>query len=126
MATFDNVTYTYYSDTLGRAVVPNETEFNALKLLNIQLFKKWLPYCTELEENGIDNAVCMMIETEYQDNQIVKGLDDSAVSSESVGGHSYSYGSTAKNKLEELNAVSTEKKKYEVAKLFCSFDFGVK
>lgn len=126
MADFENVTYTFYSDTLGRAVVPNEEEFNALKLLNVQTFKKWLPYCIELEENGIDKAVCMMIEVEYQDKQIVTGADDSAVASESTGGHSITYGSTARNKLDELNAVSTEKKKYEVARLFCSFNFGVK
>lgn len=125
MANFDNVTYTYYSDVLGRAIIPNADEFNALKLTNVQLMKTWLPYVTEREANGIDSAVCMMIETEYTDNQILNGSDSRAVASESLGGHSISYGSTTKTKLEEMNAKATTDKKIAVAKLFVTFNIGV-
>jgi len=126
MANFENVTYTFYSDTLGRAFIPTADEFNALKLTNIQLMKSWLPYVTEREENGIDSAVCMMIEAEYLDNQIINGASSQAVASETLGGHSVSYGSTGKNKLEELNAKCTNSKKIEMAKLFVVFNIGVR
>lgn len=126
MAMFDNVTYTYYSSTMGRSIVPNETEFNKLKLENIQIMKGWLPYLEELEDGGIDKAVCLMIEVEYADNQILNGESAGSVSSETIGGHSISFGSTQKTKLEELNTVSTMQKKYDKAKLFCHFLVGVK
>lgn len=123
---FDKVNYTFYSSTLGRSVVPTEADFNALKLTNVQTMKKWLPFLvSEDETDGIDIAVCMMIEVEYNDNQIVKGADDSSIASENIGGHSISFSSTTRTKLEELNAKSTDAKKIEMAKLFCTFDFGV-
>ena len=40
MAQFDNVNYTFYSETLGRAVIPTQAEFDALKLENLQQLKK--------------------------------------------------------------------------------------
>lgn len=126
MANFENVTFEYYSETLGRTIVPNAEEFNKLKLENVQLMKGWLPYLEELEEGGIDKAVCLMIEVEYSDNQILNGESDNAISSENIGGHSISYGSAQKTKLEELNTVSTMQKKYDKAKLFCHFFIGVK
>lgn len=126
MAQFDNVTYTYYSDTLGRAVIPTEADFNALKLENIQLMKSWMPYVTEKEEGGIDKAVCLMIEVDYTDNQIVNGNNSSAINSESVNGHSVSYGSTTRTELERKNAKSTYERKIDKAKLFLSFDLGVR
>lgn len=126
MANFGKVTYTQYSSVLGRAIVPDETTFNSLKLLNIQLMKSWLPYVEEKETDGIDNAVCMMIETEYVDNQLQNGQSDNSIASESVNGHSISYGSTSRTKLEELNAKSTDQKKLDVAKLFLIFNIGIK
>lgn len=126
MALFDNVTYTYYSSTLGRALIPNSDVFNSFKLENVQLMKTWLPYVEEREENGIDSAVCMMIETDYLDNQLLNGESSNAVASESLGGHSVTYGTTAKTKLEELNARSTTDKKIERAKLFVTFNTGVR
>lgn len=128
MAQFDNVNYTYYSDTLGRAIIPTAEDFNALKLENIQLMKSWLPCIKERqgEDFGIDAAVCLMIEVDYQDTQTLNGGSASAISSESIGGHSVSYGTTAKNKLEELNALSTKARKLEKVKLFCDVETGVK
>jgi len=126
MAQFENVNYTFYSDTLGRAVIPDADTFDAFKLENIQLMKIWLPYIEERETNGIDSAVCMMIETDYTDNQVLTNSDGRAIVSESLGGHSVSYGSTEKTKLSELNAKSTTDKKIERAKLFCNFTLGVR
>lgn len=126
MATFDNVTYTFYSDEMGRAVIPTEQEFDALALINIQTVKKLLPYIEELEENGIDKAVCLMCEVDYQDAQTTNGESAGAITSESLGGHSISYGSVERNKLMELNAKSTEAKKIDRLKLYCSLNIGVK
>lgn len=126
MAQFDNVNYTYYSSTLGRAVIPTEADFNRFKLENVQLMKTWLDYVEEREENGIDNAVCLMIEVDYEDNQLLTGNDERAINSESVDGHSVSYNSTARNKLEELNAECTLRRKMEKANLFVSFNTGVR
>lgn len=126
MAQFDNVTYTHYSSVLGRAVIPTEEDFNALKLVNIQTMKGLLPYVIENEENGIDSAVCMMIEANYKYNQLVTGATPEAIASESLGGHSISYGSAALNKAVELDAKSLSAKKIEAIKLFCSLDIGVK
>lgn len=126
MAQFDNVTYTYYSSTMGRSIIPSEDVFNKYKLENIQLVKRWLPYITELEENGIDKATCLMVEVDYTDAQTLNGEDVGSIASESVGGHSVSYGSAKQTKLTELNAKSTEQKKVEKLKLFCRCSWGVK
>lgn len=126
MAMFDNVNYTYYSSTMGRSIVPDSATFDKYKLENIQLVKKWLPYIEELETSGIDKAVCLMVEVDYQDEQIMSGSDEMAITSESVGGHSVSFGSVKQTKLNEMNAKSTEQKKVEKLKLFCNCYWGVK
>ena len=124
--TFENVNYTYYTEELGRSLIPNETEFNNLKFLNVELMKSWLPYVIEREPGDIDKAVCMMMETEYKDNLLLSGKSADAITSESVLGHTVSIGSTSKTKLEELNAKSTEAKKLNMAKVFLYFSIGVK
>lgn len=126
MAQFDNVNYTFYSDTLGRAVVPTADEFDALKLENIQQMKRLLPYIVELEENGIDSAVCLMIETDYKNSLLKSGNAAGAIASETLGGHSVSYGGGAQNKIIELDAKSTDAQKMQAIKLFCSLNIGVR
>lgn len=127
MADYENVTYTYYTETLGRAVVPNEQEFNALKLPNIQTMKHYeeIGVVEELESNGIRSAVCMMIEAEYSNNQLKQGKSSSSIASESLGGHSVSYGSSALNKQVELDAQSLDAQKIGAIKLFCRLNIGV-
>lgn len=125
MADFTQVTFEYYQETLGKSVIPNETEFNKYKLENIQLMKSWLPYVLERSENGVVSATCLMIEVDYVDSQLLNGESDNSVSSESVNGHSISYGSTAKTELEKLNAKSTADRKMDKARLFLYFDNGV-
>lgn len=127
MADYTKVTYTYYSDTLGRAVVPTAEEFNALKLENIQKMKHYeeIGVVEETEENGIISAVCMMIEADYKINSLKSGTSAAAIASESLGGHSISYGSTALNKQNELDAKSADAQKIDAIKLFCRFNIGV-
>lgn len=127
MADYTQVTYTYYTETLGRAVVPNEQEFNALKLPNVQTMKHYeeIGVVEELENNGIISAVCMMIEAEYSNNQLKQGESPSSIASESLGGHSVSYGSSALNKQVELDAQSLDAQKIGAIKLFCRLNIGV-
>lgn len=122
---FENVNYTFYSDTLGRAVVPSEKAFDELKLTNIQEMKRLLPYLEEREENGIDSAVCMMIEAEYKLNQELNATPK-AIASESVSGHSVSFDTSSKTKAVELNAQSLATQKIQAVRLFCNVDVGVR
>lgn len=121
---FEKVTYTYYSDTLGRSVVPDEDTFNSLKLTNILEMKRLLPYLTEKEEDGIDSAVCMMIETEYKVNN-EQSTQNKIIASENVSGHSVSFDNSLINKNVELNVKSLAEQKIQVIKLFCYVNVGV-
>ena len=90
---FDNVTYTFYTATLGRSAVPSADVFNSYKLENVQYIKPMLPFLIEREENGIDSAVCMMIEVDYKESL----LDSQQTKkNESLDGYSYTLDSTAK------------------------------
>ena len=120
---FENVTYDFYSDTLGRAEIPDVETFERFKLMNVQKMKCLLPYVEEREENGIDSAVCMMIEVDYRSEKTMN--QESSVASESVSGHSISFDNAAKNKEVELNAKSIEEKKIEAIRLFCYLNVGV-
>lgn len=125
---FENVTYTYYSDTLGRSAVPTEADFNFYaddnKLLMKQLVNDGI--VTELEENGIDTAVCRMIEIDYLTEQEASGASESGgVSSESINGYSYSYDRTAQQESARLNAKSAAEKKIDIIKLYNNWHAGV-
>ena len=112
MTPFDKVTYDFYSDELGRAVIPSAAEFNTYRLKNV-LFVKGLyddGLIVEREPDGIVKAICMMIEIDYQ-----AGGNDTVTTSESIGG--YSWSGTKK---------SLEVKKYEYLKLFCHITGGVR
>ena len=87
---FENVNYTFYSDTLGRSDVPTETDFNKYKLENLLFVKRLLGdgLIVEREERGVDSAVCMMIEIDYKAAQIATG-DALPASSESIGSFSH-------------------------------------
>lgn len=126
---FENVNYTYYSETLGRSAVPTEADFNRYADDN-RLFMKGLindGIVTEREENGIDNAVCRMIEIDYQAAQEASGASESggALASESINGYSYSYDRTALQESAKLNAKSTATKKVEIIKLYNNWHAGV-
>ena len=122
---FENVNYTFYSDTLGRSDVPTEAEFNKYALEN-KLFVKRLfgdGLIVEREERGIDSAVCMMIEIDYKAAQIATG-DALPASSESIGSFSHSENTKAYDMQVELNAKSIEQQKYRMLSLFCDITAG--
>lgn len=127
---FENVNYTYYSETLGRSAVPTEADFNRYADDN-RLFMKGLindGIVTEREENGIDNAVCRMIEIDYLTEQEASGAaaeSGSSVASESINGYSYSYDKTAQQEAVKLNAKSAAEKKIDIIKLYNDYHAGV-
>ena len=127
MALFDNVTYTYYTGTLGRTKVPSEAVFNDYKLQNVLYVKSILNdgLLKEREAGGIDNACCMMIEEDYCAAQAQAGADD-VQTSESIGGYSYTASSKASELAIEKNAKSTAEKKYEWLSLYCDILNGVR
>ena len=127
MALFDNVTYTYYTGTLGRTKVPSEAVFNDYKLQNVLYLKSLLNdgLLKEREAGGIDNACCMMIEEDYCAAQAQAGADD-VQTSESIGGYSYTASSKASELAIEKNAKSTAEKKYEWLSLYCDILNGVR
>lgn len=127
---FENVNYTYYSETLGRSAVPTEADFNRYADDN-RLFMKGLindGIVTEREENGIDNAVCRMIEIDYLTEQEASGAateSGGSVASESINGYSYSYDKTAQQEAVKRNAKSAAEKKIDIIKLYNDYRAGV-
>ena len=127
---FENVNYIFYSDTLGRSAVPSEADFNCFALEN-KLFVKQLitdgVIIGEVEEHGVDKAVCMMCEEDYiayvaQHGN--NGDENSTLASESVAGYSCSYDNTTRNKAIELNAKSASERKYMWISFYCNICNG--
>lgn len=128
MALFDNVTYTYYTGTLGRTKVPSEAVFNEYKLENTLFIESLLNdgLIKERKAGGIDDACCLMIEESYNAAQIESGNAGGAITSESIGGYSYSKSSKAADIQTEKNAKSTAEKKYKWLSLYCDILSGVR
>lgn len=125
---FENVNYTFYSETLGRSAVPTEANFNEYADDNKMQMKQLVAdgIVTEREENGIDIAVCRMIEIDYLTAQEVSGnTEGGSVASESINGYSYSYDKTAQQSAVNLNAKSAANKKINIIKLYNDYDAGV-
>ena len=128
---FENVNYTYYSDTLGRSAVPTEADFNNYAEDNKMFMKQLVNdgIVTEREENGIDTAVCRMIEIDYLTAQEASGAaaeNGGSVASESINGYSYSYDKTAQQEAVKLNTKSAAAKKIDIIKLYNDYDAGVR
>lgn len=126
---FENVNYTFYSETLGRSAVPTEANFNEYADDNKMQMKQLVAdgIVTEREENGIDIAVCRMIEIDYLTAQEVSGnTEGGSVASESINGYSYSYDKTAQQSAVNLNAKSAANKKINIIKLYNDYDAGVR
>lgn len=128
---FENVNYTYYSETLGRSAVPTEADFNNYADDNKMFMKQLVNdgIVTEREKNGLDIAVCRMIEIDYLTAQEASGAaaeNGGSVASESINGYSYSYDKTAQQEAVKLNAKSAAAKKIDIIKLYNDFDAGVR
>ena len=128
---FENVNYTYSSETLGRSAIPTEADFKRYADDN-KLYMKGLlndGIVSEREENGIDSAVCRMIEIDYLTEQEATGAaaeSGGSVASESINGYSYSYDKTAQQEAVKLNAKSAASKKINVIKLYNDWRAGVR
>ena len=123
MALFDNVTYTHYHDDLGRSVVPDAATFDAGKL-EIILYVKSLVndgLIAEREPGGIDDACCMMSETDYQAAQTAAGKGDAGniKTSENIGTYSYSKSAKAAEIAIEKNTKSADESRYKWLSLYC-------
>ena len=124
----ENVNYDFYKTTLGRSAVPDEAAFNEYAAENKLFIKRLITdgVIVEREKDGIDSAVCMMIETDYNAALEMSGNAESgAVASETINGYSYSYDRTIAQETARLNIKSTEAKKYKWLKLYCDVIQGV-
>ena len=123
---FENVNYDFYKTNLGRSAIPDEATFNEYAIENKLFIKRLISdgMLVEREENGIDSAVCMMIEVDYIEAQEAKG-SNGAITSETINGYSCSYDRTVVQEVAKLNAKSTEAKKYKWLKLYCDVLQGV-
>lgn len=128
MALFGNVTYTHYSEVLDRAIVPDAATFNQYKLETTLFIESLLNdgLIKERKAGGIDDACCMMIEEAYTAAQIEAGKAGGAITSESIGGYSYSKNSKAADIQTEKNAKSANEKKYKWLSLYCDILSGVR
>lgn len=127
---FENVTYSFYTETLGRSAVPSEADFNRYADDNKMFMKQLIAdgMVKEREENGIDTAVCRMIEIDYTTEQEASGAaaeNGGSVASESINGYSYSYDKTAQQEAVKLNAKSSAEKKINIIKLYNDYNAGV-
>lgn len=130
MALFDNVTYAHYHDDMKRSVVPDAASFDAGKL-EVVLYVKTLVddgLLIERQPGGIDDACCMMIETDWQAAQAASGAGSAggAIISESIGGYSYSKSTKAADIAAEKNAKSADESRYKWLGLYCHFMTGVR
>ena len=123
---FENVNYDFYKTNLGRSVIPDEATFNEYAIENKLFIKRLISdgMLVEHEKNGVDSAVCMMIEVDYIEAQEAKGSNE-AVTSETINGYSCSYDRTIVQEVAKLNAKSTDAKKYKWLKLYCDVLQGV-
>lgn len=115
---FENVTFTYYRNTLNRSVVPDESTFNNLAFEQKAYAKTLHPFVVEENEtNGFDNAVCMMIEEQFIAEQN-KTSDGRIKTSESLDGYSVSY--------ETKDVQNVHERKMFWLRTFCNMSFGVR
>ena len=128
MALFDNVTYTHYHDDLGRSAVPDAATFNAGKL-EVTLWVKSLVddrLIIERKPGGIDDACCLMIESDYLSAQEQAGNGEAggAFSSETINGYSYTRSTKAAEIAAEKNTKSAEEMRYKWLELYCHVTAG--
>ena len=112
---FENVTYTYYTETLLRAAVPDEDTFNDLAFGEKVFIESIRDRITEREEGNLDKAVCMMIEEDYLDSK--SGAGGRVETSRSLDGFSQSF-DISKSKTKD-------EKRLNWLKMYCYLDIGV-
>lgn len=86
---FESVNYTYYSNELGRAVVPDEETFNKYVLEATTYMRQVMPALIEREQNAFDKCACLIVEELY--NEALTGYSGRIETSRSVDGVSQSF-----------------------------------
>ncbi|MCM1218941.1 MAG: hypothetical protein NC548_31045 [Lachnospiraceae bacterium] len=126
MALFDNATYKFYSDTLGRSEVPDEATFDKYALEERLYVKSLLDdgLISERGENGVDSAVCMMVEEDYKNFLALTG-DDAPKVSESIGGYSFTRSTKVQELAAERDTTTLAQRKYKWLSLYCDIEAGV-
>ena len=112
---FENVTYDFYKDTLGCSAIPDEETFDSYKLENETFVKSIIDYVEEREADGLDSAVCMMIEESYKADKA--GTDGRVETSRSIDGFSQSF--------DISKAQTADEKKMKWLRMFCYVSSGV-
>lgn len=114
---FENVNYTFYTETMKRSSVPDEATFERFKEQMELRFLKIAQFVTgEAVENGKDKTVCMWIEEAFKAE--ASGIADGAkLNSESLGGYSRSFDNSA--------LLSYSGKLNNWLSLYCYVDIGV-
>ncbi len=102
----DKANYAFYSDTLGRAVIPTAKEFEAYKIKSVLYVQNLLNdgLVIEKKDNALVSAICMMTEEEYL--YALNCEAGAVIQSQSIGGYSRTIEKVDlnKKKLEWLNA----------------------
>lgn len=113
---FEHVTYSFYSDAMGRAVIPDENTFNRHKTAACAFVRSKLPFVAACEEKGLDKAACMVAEVLYEAERD-KTADGRIETSRSIEGFSQSF---------DVSKVQTlYDKKMECLRLFCAVSTGL-
>lgn len=113
---FEHVTYSFYSDVMGRAVIPDENTFNRHKTEACAFVRSKLPFVAALEDKALDKAACMVAEALYEAERD-KTADGRIEASRSIEGFSQSFDVS---KVQTLYA-----KKMERIRLFCTVSTGL-
>jgi hypothetical protein len=123
----ENATYTFYTETLKRSEVPDETTFNKYAFENKLYMQQLLDEetVTEKATDGASSAVCMMTEVDYKAARIQSG-EDLPESSESIAGYSHSTDVHAYDRAIDLNMKSTSAEKYKWLQIYCNVSNGTR
>jgi len=112
----EHVTYGFYSDVMGCAVIPDENTFNRHKTAACAFVRSKLPFIAVCEEKGLDKAACMVAEVLYETARD-KTADGRIETSRSIEGFSQSF---------DVSKVQTlYDKKMERLRLFCTVSTGL-
>lgn len=113
---FEHVTYSFYSDAMGRAIIPDEAAFNRHKTEACAFVRSKLPFIAAYEEKGLDKAACMVAEALYEAARD-KTADGRIETSRSIEGFSQSFDVSKTQTLYD--------KKMERLRLFCTVSTGL-
>ena len=117
-------TWEYYSETLGRSVIPDEATFTRFALAP----SLWLDglytdgLVVQKEDDGYICAVCMMAEEDYKAS-LAEGDGGQVLAGESLGDYSWSGGSSSDG-LSQEERVARQRMKW--LRLYCYVVPGVR